>query len=251
MFRIIFVLDIFNGKAVHAIRGERTKYQPIKGSQVCDSSNPLDIVYALSPKEVYIADLDRLQNQGDNFVLIREISEKARTMADIGSTSMDDVEKCAQIADNIILGTETASLELMENAIKKFPGRIIVSIDMKNGKVLTKDDRLDLEPEELNKKLNDHDIKDIIILELTRVGTSAGIDAAFLEKIVDLSKHDVLMGGGIRDMDDIDTLKKIGIKGVLVATAVHNGKIPAHLIRCSHKNNNQRQQLKSFGKSQF
>ena len=231
MFRIIFVLDILDGKAVHAIRGERTKYQPIKGSQICDSSNPLDIISELNPKEVYIADLDRLQDLGDNFSLIKEISEMTRTMVDIGINSRDDVEKCAEIADNIILGTETASLELLENAVKKFPGRINVSIDMKNGKVLTKDGRLDVEPEELIEKLTDYDIKDIIILELTRVGTSAGIDAAFLKEIAGLSKHDVLVGGGIKDMDDIEALKKIGIGGALVATAVHNGKIPVHLIR--------------------
>src|SRR3989304_1881713 len=159
MFRIIFVLDILDGKAVNAIRGERTKYQPIKGSKICDSANPLDIISSLSPKEVYIADLDRLQNLGNNFGLIREISEMTKTMADIGINSRDDFEKCAEIADNIILGTETASLELLENAVKKFPGRINVSIDMKNGKVLTKDDRLDVEPEEIIEKTIEHKSK--------------------------------------------------------------------------------------------
>jgi phosphoribosylformimino-5-aminoimidazole carboxamide ribotide isomerase len=231
MFRIIFVLDILDGKAVHAIRGERTKYQPIKGSRICDSSNPLDIISALSPKEVYIADLDRLQNLGDNFELISEISEKVKTMVDIGINSRDYVEKCAAIADNIILGTETASLELLEDAVKMFPGRINVSIDMKKGKVHTKDAKLNVEPEKLIENLNNYDIKDIIVLELTKVGTSAGIDAAFLQKIAGLSKHDILVGGGIKDMNDIEALIKIGIDGALVATAVHNGKISVQLIR--------------------
>jgi len=93
---------------------------------------------------------------------------------------------------------------------------------MKNGKVLAEDVRLDVEPRELIENLNNYDIKDIIILELTRVGTSAGIDAAFMQEIAGLSKHDVLVGGGIKDMDDIEALKKIGIRGALVATAVHN-----------------------------
>ncbi len=231
MFRIIFVLDILNGTTVHAVRGERLKYKPVTVSIICDSSAPLDIIQALSPREVYIADLDRLQHQGDNFELIKEISGKTRTMADIGVENMNDVEKCAKIADTVILGTETASFDLIEKAAVRFPGRINVSIDMKNRKVLTKDRNMEVEPVELVKRLNDHEIRDIIVLELTRVGTGAGIDEGFLTDIAKASSHDVLVGGGIKDMDDIDALERIGISGALVATAMHSGKIPADLIR--------------------
>jgi phosphoribosylformimino-5-aminoimidazole carboxamide ribotide isomerase len=231
MFRIIFVLDIFNGNAVHAVRGERTRYQPIKGSKICDSSNPLDMISALSPKEAYIADLDRLQHQGDNFGLIKEISEKARTMVDIGVKNMDDVEKCTEIADTVILGTETTSFDLIEKATKRFPGRINVSIDIKNGMVLTKDKRMEIKPQELVKLMEGQEVRDIIILELSKVGTSVGIDGIFLKEIIRASSHNILVGGGIKDLNDIEVLKKIGAGGALVATALHDGKIPVQLIR--------------------
>ena len=228
MFRIIFVLDILKGNAVHAIRGERAKYQPVQ-SKVCRSSNPLEIVSALKPAEVYIADLDRLQHFGDNFELIKKISAKAKTMADIGAENMDDVRKCAEIANTVILGTETASLDLIKTAAEQFPGSINVSIDIKNSEVLTKDTRI--EPHELVKLLNGYNIRDIIILELSKVGIGAGIDTDFLHGVVELSEHSVLLGGGIRDMADINALKEIGVSSALVATAVHNGKIPVELIK--------------------
>jgi len=231
MFRIIFVLDILNGNAVHAVRGERSKYQPVSGSRICDSPSPLDIISALKPGEVYIADLDRLQHLGDNFELIKRISDKAKTMVDAGVEDMDDIEKCLKIADTAILGTETASIELIKEAAEKFPGRIGVSIDIKNGRVLTKDRRMETKPEELVKLLNDYDIKDLFILELNKVGTGAGIDVDFLRDVVGLSTHNILLGGGIRDMKDIDALKGIGISGALVATAVHNGRIPVEIIQ--------------------
>jgi phosphoribosylformimino-5-aminoimidazole carboxamide ribotide isomerase len=67
MFRIIFVLDILNGKVVHAVKGEREKYGPIHNfSKVCESSDPLHIVDELSPRELYIADLNRLEGSGNN-----------------------------------------------------------------------------------------------------------------------------------------------------------------------------------------
>jgi phosphoribosylformimino-5-aminoimidazole carboxamide ribotide isomerase len=230
MFRIVFVLDVLKGNAVHAIRGERAKYQPVQ-SKVCSSSTPLEIVSALKPKEVYIADLDRLQHFGDNFELIKKISAKAKTMVDIGAENMDDVRKCAEIANTVILGTETASLDLIKTAAEQFPGSINVSIDIKNGEMLTKDKNMIMEPHELVKLLNSYSIRDIIILELGKVGTSTGIDTDFLRGVVKLSTHSVLLGGGIRGMADINALKEIGVSGALVATAVHNGSIPMELIR--------------------
>ncbi len=229
MFRIVFVMDIRNGEAVHAVMGKREKYKPVS-SRICDSSAPMDIISKLMPREVYIADLDRLLHLGDNFELIKRISTKTKTMVDAGAENMKDVEKCLGIADTAILGTETASLELIKEAAWRFPGKINVSIDMKNGRVLTRDRKMQVQPEELVKMLDKYGIKDIIILELSKVGTGAGVNVDFLSDMVELSSHSILAGGGIRDMDDIHTLEKIGASGALVATAVHSGRIPVGVI---------------------
>ncbi len=36
---------------------------------------------------------------------------------------------------------------------------------------------------------------------------------------------DVFVGGGVRDIKDLVELKNLGVSGVLVATALHSGKI--------------------------
>ena len=230
MFRIIFVLDILNGIVVHAVRGERAKYRPVENSRISDSSDPLDMIFKISPSQVYIADLDHIQGFGDNFGVIEKISRETNTMVDIGVKNMDGVRKCASIADTVIIGTETASLDIIEKASIEFPGRINVSIDMKNGVVLTKDRNMDVPPEELIGKLNEFDLKDIIILDLGKVGTSTGINTDLFKEMAGVSEHKILAGGGIKDLDDMIVLKELGIDGALVATAVHNGKIPIELI---------------------
>ncbi|MFA4955542.1 MAG: HisA/HisF-related TIM barrel protein [Candidatus Methanoperedens sp.] len=230
MFRIIFVLDILDGSVVHAVKGERSKYKPIQGSMICDSSNPFEVISVVKPREIYIADLDHIQNIGDNFEIIKKISGKTKTMVDIGVKNMDDVKKCVQIADTVIIGTETASFEVIENAALQFPGRINVSIDMKNGYVLTKDTTMEMRPEDLVRRMNKIEIKDIIILDIGKVGTSAGIDGIFLKKIAEISTHNIIVGGGIKDLDDIETLERLGVGGALAATALHNGKIPISFI---------------------
>lgn len=223
-------MDILNGIVVHAVRGERSRYKPLI-SKVCDSPSPYKIISSVLPKEVYIADLNRLQGRGDNLKLIETLSAEVKTMVDIGAENMRDVKRGMEIADRIVLGTETASMELIENAAKEFSNRINVSIDIKNGMVLAKDESLRLEPEELIRLLNAYKINEIIILNLSKVGTGAGIDAEFLKKVASLSTHNILAGGGIKDMKDIHALKEIGIGGALVATAVHNASIPAVLMQ--------------------
>lgn len=230
MFRIIFVLDILNGSVVHAIKGERSKYKPIQGSMICDSSDPFEVISAVKPHEIYIADLDHIQDIGDNFEIIKNISGKTKTMVDIGVKNMDDVQKCAQIADTVIIGTETAFFEVIEMAATQFPGRINVSIDMKNGSVLTKDMTTEDRPEDIIKRLNNIELNEIILLDLGKVGTSAGIDENFLNNIADLSTHNIIVGGGIKNLDDIETLRRLGINGALAATALHNGNIPISFI---------------------
>jgi len=223
-------MDILNGRVVHAVKGERSKYKPIQSSMICDSSDPFEIISAVNPREIYIADLDHIQNIGDNFKIIKKISGKTKTMVDIGVKNMDDVRKCAQIADTVIIGTETAFFEVIEYAAIQFPGRINVSIDMKNGYVLTKDTTMEMRPEDLVRRMNEIEIKDIIILDLGKVGTSAGVDEIFLKKIADLSTHNILVGGGIKNLVDIETLGRLGINGALAATALHNGNIPIGFI---------------------
>ena len=108
--RCIFVLDIFNGAVVHAVRGERSRYEPIERySQIVSTSAPLGVLEELRPKEVYVADLNLLMGSGENLGIIRSISQTVKTMADIGVTNLSDLDSLPNVVTPI-LGTETASL---------------------------------------------------------------------------------------------------------------------------------------------
>ncbi len=229
MTRCVFVLDLFNGSAVHAVRGEREKYQPIGAkSRVVETSDPLSILEALRPKEVYVADLDRIMGSGDNLALIGELARKAETMADVGISSVEELDLLPSDCTPV-LGTETGSLSLIERASSR--RNVTVSIDIFRGEVLTCDPALKFRPLELICELNSLSIKEIILLSLDRVGTSMGLDEGFLRKAADLSDHPILLGGGVKDGSDLDRLEELGLAGALVATAVHEGKIPLEAIR--------------------
>ncbi len=235
MFRIIFAIDIFNRTVVHAQGGNRSEYKPVHfSSHICNTSDAVKIVDTVKPAEVYIADLNLLEDIGKrekNFDIIQAVSEKTKVMLDPGITSVSDTEDVMEIVGSIVLGTETASLDIIEQVSSLYPGRVNVSIDKKEGKILTNDPSIPDDPFKIMEMLNDYELEDIIILDLDRVGTTSGVNSQFLSKIVSISQHNVLLGGGVRNEEDIEALERIGIKGALVATALHNGSIPLQKVR--------------------
>ena len=234
MFRVVFVMDIFNRSVVLAKGGIREKYRPVSDSSIiCTNSDPLDIVELLRPQEVYIADLNRLQGKepGEtNAEIIKGVALRANTMLDSGISSMEEVDKALSIAGTAVVGTETGTFSVIKSAASGNPGRISVSIDMKHGKVLKKDTEISENLFEIVKMLNNFPLKDLIFLNLDRVGTASGFDLKCLRKLVEYSKHSVLLAGGIRDMEDLFILERLGIKGALIATAIHSGLVSPDVL---------------------
>ena len=233
-FRLIFVMDLLDGVVVHAKRGEREKYVPIhRFSSIVTSSDPACVLETIKPKEVYIADLNRLMSTGNNRPILKDLRTRNRDlkiMLDYGVKGMEDLKEAvdAEMADKFVLGTETISLELLEEASKSdIINDICISLDLFNNEVLTSDTRMKIDPLLLIKELNKFPVRDVIVLELNRVGTKSGIDFEFLARAVELSEHDILCGGGVRNCEDVHKMAEIGVKGALVATAVHDGGIPS------------------------
>jgi phosphoribosylformimino-5-aminoimidazole carboxamide ribotide isomerase len=228
--RCIFVLDILNGAVVHAFRGERSRYEPIAGySKIVSSSEPLHILHELQPREVYVADLNLLTGRGENLEIIKKISGMAKTMADTGISKASDLD-CLPASICPILGTETASFQLMEElALQR---EMVVSLDMKDRKVLAREASLaNQTPLQFLQRLNHLPLAGVILLELNRVGTSSGLDRAFLEEAIAVSEHPMILGGGVKDEEDLRALEEMGFSGALVATAVHNGSVPVKWIQ--------------------
>ena len=231
---MIFVMDLLDGVVVHAKRGEREKYVPIhRFSSIVTSSDPACVIETIKPKEVYIADLNRLMSTGNNRPILKDLRTRnrdLRIMLDYGVKGMEDLKEAvdAEMADKFILGTETISIELLEEASKSdIITDICISLDLFNNEVLTSDTRMKIDPLQLIKELNKFPVRDVIVLELNRVGTKSGIDFEFLARAVELSEHDILCGGGVRNCEDVHKMAAIGVKGALVATAVHDGGIPS------------------------
>jgi phosphoribosylformimino-5-aminoimidazole carboxamide ribotide isomerase len=78
-------------------------------------------------------------------------------------------------------------------------------------------------------------------MTLARVGSGAGPDLERLRTIrLAAARPAIFAAGGVRDASDLAELKRIGIAGVLVASALHDGRLQrSHIEKlCNYKNNN-------------
>ena len=230
---IIPVLDILNGTAVHAIRGERNKYQPLK-SILSSSSESLELAKAFDSfgfNELYMADLDAIIKNKENFSVYSEVVSETNLslMIDAG---INDLERAMKVFDagasNIIIGTETLTdLDFVQNAVQTFSEEsVIVSIDLKEGEILTKSKKIkSMEPLQLVNLLEDLGVARIIILDLSRVGSKQGSNMELAKKVLAKTNVKVIIGGGVKDLDDLIQARELGISAALVATVLHSGSL--------------------------
>jgi phosphoribosylformimino-5-aminoimidazole carboxamide ribotide isomerase len=233
--RLIPVIDLRGGLAVHAVSGEREQYRPVK-SVLAESANPLAIARAfrerLGLSELYIADLDAIQGHGNHRPLISTLAkqERMRLLIDAGAADLLGVlDIIATGSHRAIIGSETlASWEALRSIVSEIPAEhLIFSLDMRDGQILARSSELAaLSPLQALEEVRHIGLQEVILLELTRVGTGTGVNRELIirarQRFPDLL---LLAGGGIRDARDLDELAALGVRGVLVATALHRGII--------------------------
>lgn len=224
-FEIIPVIDLMGGAVVHARAGERDRYRPLV-SRLAPSSEPLDVVrglLALHPfRSLYIADLDAIRKQGAHVATVRQVRDEVPNLSlwiDAGFAADCTCRKFLKGGlGHLVLGSESQlDAELLE-CLADEP-RLILSLDFKGDVPLGPAaifDRTELWPER------------VIVMTLAAVGGSGGPDLGRLREILARAgRRRVYAAGGVRSREDLDALAALGCAGVLVASALHDGRITA------------------------
>ena len=226
MLEIIPVIDFMNSVAVSGKSGNRATYTPLN-TIYASSSDPVEIAMGLkraNAQEMYIADLDLIERNGNhNIYKIKEVNTILPVILDVGVDNLETFEFLLDFAYKIIVATETLdSIEELEKIFAKYPKeRIIVSVDVKNNELLCKN--MDMDLERFKEVLKRIDPNEIILLDISSVGTEGGYNKELLESFSEF-KDKIILGGGITK-DEIETLSDLGIKKALVGTALHKGEI--------------------------
>jgi len=240
--RVVGVIDLKDGMAVHAVRGERERYRPVSSALGgADGDAPAlarGFRAQLGLEEVYVADLDAIAGGGedvarsDHRALLRELAREARLMVDAGvSDPAAALELLDLGAHRVIVGTETlGGAGALDRLLAGLPGgAAILSVDLREGRLLSPDPQLaGLAAPDALARLRRPGLREVIVLDLARVGSGEGPDVELIATLHDAFPDlELLAGGGVRDAGDLRALDAAGASGALVATALHRGVIGA------------------------
>lgn len=225
MLEVIPVLDLMNSMAVSGKSGNRDTYTPLN-SIFASNSDPISIVNNLKfngAKQIYIADLDLIEKRGHNLDKIKMINTVLPVMLDSGIRNLESFDFFLEFANKLIVASETLeSIEELYKIFDKYPKeRIIVSVDIKNGEILSKNFEVSLD--NFKKDLIEIDPNEIILLDISNVGTKKGFNTELLNEFSEF-KDKLILGGGI-NKEEIPNIEKFGINKALVGSALHNGEI--------------------------
>lgn len=244
--RVIPVLDILGGYAVHARAGNRDSYAPL-ASQLApgEPGDAVAIARAirdrLACRELYLADLDGIMGRPPQRALRSAVAAELQGVAvwmDAGVGTADRArELLADGAARVIVGLETLpaasdpraglarlACEIDGSGAESSP-RAIFSLDLRAGQPNAADPALrSLSPLAIAQLAASAGFGTIIILDLARVGMAAGPDLALLRELRSaLPRIELVAGGGIRDASDLERLADAGADAALVGSALHHG----------------------------
>jgi len=233
MIRVVPVLDVRHGVVVHGVAGQRERYRPLV-SRLTISTAPLDVAHAfreqLGLNELYLADLDALIDGIPNPDLYRELAAVVPTLwVDAGLRRAADAEPLVQAGvARIIAALESLDgLETLAELAARLGTRLVFSLDMRAGQLVTRGYGWAAEPVAVAEQAIGCGVRRLLLLDVARVGMSIGTGTEALCRRLSQAHPDIELttGGGIKDTSDLQNLQECGVHAVLVASALHDGRM--------------------------
>jgi phosphoribosylformimino-5-aminoimidazole carboxamide ribotide isomerase len=221
--QIIPVIDVLGGVVVRAKAGNRDSYQPIS-SKITSNVEPMlvidDLFRNTQSSIFYIADLDAIINREPNKRLYQQLEQQfphIEFWLDCGVRNQADLNELAQFKTiKPVIGTETLNDQVLVEALSE-QNLVVLSLDYRNGKLISP----------MHQVISSQQWpQDVIVMSLDKVGMNAGPNVSLHKEIEQYNRHSrIYAAGGVRNRADLEKLEKLGVKGALLASALHDGLI--------------------------
>jgi phosphoribosylformimino-5-aminoimidazole carboxamide ribotide isomerase len=244
--QVIPVLDLLDGHAVRAVRGERAHYLPIQSS-LCAGSDPLPLAHALlaasRARVLYIADLGAIQRRGDHAATLAALCTALggadpgmRIWLDAGYAdypAMDALfERIARLAGTAAAQCQAMLVPVFGTESLRVPAALKSAADAGYAPILSLDHRagqLIAEPVLGTAPAGCAPAwwpARLIVMTLDQVGSYAGPDLQTLARIQALAgKRSIVGAGGIRHGGDLASAARSGASAWLIASALHDRRL--------------------------
>ncbi|PVX26480.1 MAG: 1-(5-phosphoribosyl)-5-((5-phosphoribosylamino)methylideneamino)imidazole-4-carboxamide isomerase [Candidatus Bathyarchaeum sp.] len=224
---VIPAVDLLGGKCVRLFRGDPKRNKVYY-------ENPLEaaqLLEAQGAQLVHVIDLDAALGSGQNMQAIKRILDNVDVNVQVGGgiRSLEKADELLKLgAYRVIFGTAAVkNPELVKEAVIRYGSeRVAVAIDEKDGEVAVHGwkNKSGVDYVELAKSFESMDVGALIFTPISVDGTLAGPQIEKTKNLVDAVKVPVIASGGVAQLDDLVSLTKTHVEGVVVGTAIYERK---------------------------
>ena len=224
-------IDLKDGACVRLVRGEMsqsTTFNDDPAAQACDFADA-------GFEWIHIVDLNgAFAGKPVNAEAVAAIAAAVDLPMQLGGgiRSMDTIARWLEAGvQRVILGTAALKdPDLVRRACDQYPGRIVVGIDAREGRVAVEGwaETSEMKVLDLAMRFENDGVAAIVYTDIDRDGAMQGVN---VDATVDLAfalATPVIASGGVRGISDLADLKEnesAGIEGVISGRAIYDGRL--------------------------
>lgn len=227
---VIPAIDLKGGQVVRLSQGD-----PLR--QTAYSTDPIAMARRWEEEGasiLHMVDLDgAFSGTPQQLSVVAKVAQSIKIPVQLGGglRSLAALEQAfASGIERAIIGTAAIEDEgFLIEAASRYPGRIILGIDAKNGKVAVRGwaANTDLLASDLAIRSADLPLAAIIYTDIERDGMLTGPNVDALRRMAQAARHPIIASGGVATLDDLTRLAKLEptyIIGALVGKALYEGR---------------------------
>jgi len=229
--KIFPAIDIKDKKCVRLVKGDFDNKTEYEMSPIEQAGKYKD--HGL--KDLHVVDLDgALTGEAVNFDIIQEIVKKFDLKIEIGGgiRNFESIQKYVDAGvEKVILGSAAIKdKNFLKNACEKFPNKIALGLDAKDGYLSVSGWKENSHQLTLNylKEVNNYGASRLIYTDINRDGMKQSPNFEETSKIANISNCPVIISGGVSSIEDIKKAKELNnsnIEGIIVGKAIYDGDI--------------------------
>ena len=231
MLELIPAVDMKGGKCVRLQEGVASRVTEYGDDPVAMALH----WESLGAARLHLVDLDgAFTGQAAHLEIAKNIFRSLKIPVEFGGglRTLEQIETMFDLgADRVILGTVAIdNPDLVEEAVRRHPGAVIVGIDARNGNVALRGwvDVTSVTATDLALRMKALGVERIIYTDVARDGMLTGVNFDETKNLCVQTGMKVIASGGVASDDDVRKLWEIrscGIEGVILGRALYDRKI--------------------------
>jgi phosphoribosylformimino-5-aminoimidazole carboxamide ribotide isomerase len=224
---VIPAIDLMDGKVVRLSRGDFA-------SRIVYSDRPAEFAEAFrraGALRVHVVDLDgaRAGHPVNTEVVRAIVATGVEVELGGGLRSIEAVEQAIAMGVKfVVLGTAAVErLDLVEEACRRFPGRVVAGIDARDGEVKVAGwaQGTGLPAADVARRVAGAGVALVEYTDVARDGMFTGVDAAGAARLQAEAGVSVVASGGVASVADVEACKAAGLAGVIVGKALYEKRM--------------------------